>query len=138
LVSNVYYPEKAVLAFYLNLTRDSDQLEAAKGYLSSEAQDRYDIKRDSFGLSTAADNPARARDKLARVLVWEIRYDPDIEAEQKHLERTVGVTVVGVALDGTQGPSCQVTWKVKGISNSQALPYGCEWRLDWYESSCQP
>jgi hypothetical protein len=140
LVSNVYYPEKAVLAFYLNLTKDSKQLAAAKEYLSPKAQERYDIKRDSFGLSTDPNDPAQARDKLVRVLVWEIRYDPDIEAEQRHQERTVGVTVVGVAGDGRHRGqyACQVTWKVKGISNSQALPYGCEWRLDSYESNCQP
>jgi len=31
-----------------------------------------------------------------------------------------------------------VTWRVIGVPNDRALPYGCEWRLDSYESTCQP
>jgi len=139
-VTQVYYPEKAVLAFYLNLTRDQKLLDEAKEYLSPRAQTDYDMRTDPFGLSTDPASVARARDALARVLVWEIRYEPDVEAEQQHQARTVGVTVVGVNADGTvdYGHPCQVTWRVLGITNPKALPYGCEWRLDSYQSTCQP
>jgi hypothetical protein len=139
-ISQVYYPEKAVLAFYLNLTKDRKQLEEAEGYLSSSAQQVYDISSDPFGLSTDPSSVARARAKLARVLVWEIRYQPNIQAEQLHETRDVTVTVVGVDKDGNIDYShpCQVSWRVVGFPNPQALPYGCEWRLDSYQSSCQP
>lgn len=133
LVSQVYYPEKAVLAFYLNLTKDEEQLKKANGYLSPTAQDVYDIESDPFGLAVP-------RKDLARVLVWEIRYHPDIGAEQEHQDREVVVTVVGVDKYGNidRDHPCQVTWRIIGVTNPQALPYGCEWRLDSYRSSCQP
>jgi hypothetical protein len=137
-VPQVYYPEKAVLAFYLNLTKDKAQLEAAKTYLSPGAQKAYDIQTDPFGLSTDPNSVATARDKLARVLVWEIRYQPDIAAEQLHEDRQVTVIVTGVDKDGNidYAHPCQVTWQVVGRANPQALPYGCEWALDWYRSTC--
>ena len=139
-IPQVYYPEKAVLAFYLHLTKDQQLLDEAETYLSPRAQQEYDMKSDPFGLSADPASVARARDALARVLVWEIRYDPDVAAEQQHQARTVGATVVGVDVAGRvdYGHPCQVTWRVVGISNPQAQPYGCEWRLDSYVSSCQP
>lgn len=139
-VPQVYYPEKAALAFYLNLTKDRDQLQAARGYLSERAQQEYDLQRDPFGLSTDPSSVAKARDKLVRVLVWEIRYQPDVPAEQLHQDREVTLTVVGVDKDGNidRDHPCQVTWRIVGAANPQALPYGCEWRLDSYTSSCQP
>ena len=140
LVPQVYYPEKAVLAFYLNLTKDQALLDEAEQYLSPRAQQEYDMRSDPFGLSTDPASVARARGELARVLVWEIRYEPDVEAEQEHQARTVEATVVGVDQDGNidYAHPCQVTWRVVGITNPQAQPYGCEWRLDSYVSSCQP
>jgi hypothetical protein len=77
---------------------------------------------------------------LARVLVLEIRYDPDVEAEQLHRERQVMVTVVGVDRDGNidWDHPCQVTWGVIGVERLGALPYNCEWRLDWYQPTCRP
>jgi hypothetical protein len=137
-IPNVYYPEKAVLAFYLNLGKDRDKLEEAEGYLSSSAQAAHDIKTDPFGLSTDASNPARARQKLARVLVQEIRYEPDVEAERLRKDRDVTVSVLGVNEKGQHDGNyrCEVTWTVIGVENAQALPYGCEWRLETYTSSC--
>lgn len=137
-ISQVYYPEKTVLAFYKALTRDAADLERAKGYLSDGAQEAYDIKTDSFGLSTASTSVARARDNLARVLVWQIKYEPDIEAERLHAERQVTAVVVGVDKDGNIDYThpCQVTWRIIGVPNPTALPYGCEWRLDGYVSTC--
>jgi hypothetical protein len=140
LIPQVYYPEKAVLAFYLNLTKDQALLDTAKEYLSPRAQQEYDMRADPFGLSTDPASVARARGELARVLVWEIRYEPDVEAEQQHEARMVEATVVGVDEAGNidYAHPCQVIWRVVGISNPQAQPYGCEWRLDSYVSSCQP
>jgi hypothetical protein len=137
-ISQVYYPEKTVLAFYKALTRDAADLERAKGYLSDGAQKAYNINTDSFGLSTASTSVAKARDRLARVLVWQIKYEPDIEAERLHAERQVTAVVVGVDKDGNidYDHPCQVTWRIIGVPNPTALPYGCEWRLDGYLSTC--
>jgi hypothetical protein len=132
-VSQVYYPEKAVLAFYQNLTKDKAQLEKANGYLSPDAQAIFNINTDQFGL-------AMPRDELARVLVLQIRYEPNIEAEQLHENREVTVEVVGVDKDGRidWDNRCQVTWGIRGAARPGALPYGCEWQLDWYHSTCAP
>jgi hypothetical protein len=132
-VTQVHYPEKAVLAFYLALGKDSEKLAQAKQYLTETAQKQYDISKDSFGL-------AIGRADLARVLVWEIGYEPDVQAEQLRQPRPVQVTVVGVDTNGTvhATPMCRVTWRVVGVPNDKALPYGCEWRLESYESTCSP
>lgn len=137
-VPKVYYPEKAVLAFYEALTRDSASLARAKNYLSSDAQEAYDINTDTFGLYAGDDSVAQAREDLARVLVWEIRYEPDRDAERLHEDRQVTVEVVGVNASGAiaYGQSCQVTWRVVAAPDPKALPYGCEWRLDRYQSTC--
>jgi hypothetical protein len=139
-IPQVYYPEKAVLAFYLLLGKDRKNLEQASGYLSEEAQSFYNVRTDPFGLSTDSDNPARARSRLARVLVQEIRYRPDVEAEHLHQAREVTVTVLGVNEKGEYDNQyrCDVTWTVIGVENPQALPYGCEWRLDSFWSTCEP
>ena len=132
-ITQVHYPEKAVLAFYLALGRDEEKLSVAKQYLSAQAQEAYDIATDSFGL-------ALDRSRLARVLVWEIGYVPDTQAEQLRQPRPVNVSVVGVDSQGLadSGNVCRVTWRVVGVPNDRALPYGCEWRLDSYESTCGP
>ncbi|MFC2037920.1 hypothetical protein ACFLYD_08195 [Chloroflexota bacterium] len=139
-IPEVYYPEKAVLAFYLLLGKDRKNLERAGGYLSKDAQSLYNMRTDPFGLSTDPDNPARARSKLARVLVQEIKYWPDVEAERSHQEREITVTVLGVNEKDEYDNRyrCEVTWTVIGVDNPQALPYGCEWRLDSYWSTCEP
>jgi hypothetical protein len=132
-VTQTYYPEKAVLAFYLALGNDPAKLAEAKGYLSEAAQAQYDIDLNSFGV-------ALPRSSLARVLVWEIGYRPDPQAEQLREPRPVQVSVVGVDASGLVDSShpCRVTWRVIGVPNDKALPFGCEWRLDSYESSCAP
>ena len=137
-IPQVYYPEKAVLAFYKALTKDKASLEKAKGYLTAGAQEAYDINNDSFGLSTDPASVAMARDKLARVLVWEIQYVPDIEAERRRDDRQVTATVVGVDKAGNidYAHPCRVTWRIVGVANPSALPYGCEWRLESYLTSC--
>lgn len=138
-VPQVYYPEKAVLAFYEALGKDKDSLKRAETYLSDGAQTEYHMESDPFGLSTDPSSVARARGKLARVLVWEIGYIPDVDAERQHEDRMVTVTVAGVNDKGNvdYAHPCEVIWTVIGVPNDKALPYGCEWRLDWYQSTCQ-
>jgi hypothetical protein len=139
-IPTAYYPEKAVLAFYSKLGKDRNDLQAAETYLSPYAQQIYDIRTDPFGMSTEPSSPAQARKKLAGASVLEIRYDPDIQAEQLHEDRDITVTVVGIDDKGETDYNhpCQVTWTVVGIENPQALPYGCEWRLESYWTTCVP
>jgi hypothetical protein len=139
-VPTAYYPEKAVLAFYSNLGKDKESLEIAESFLSPYGQQIYDIAKDPFGLSTDPNSIARARGKLEGAAVLEIRYQPDVEAEQLRQDRDISVTVVGINKDGVfdyEHP-CAVTWTVVGIENPQALPYGCEWRLESYWTTCIP
>jgi len=101
-----------VLAFYKALTKDKASLEKAKGYLTAGAQEAYDINNDSFGLSTESASVAMARDKLARVLVWEIQYVPDIEAERRRDDRQVTATwSASTKLKHRLCPPCRVTWR---------------------------
>jgi hypothetical protein len=50
----------------------------------------------------------------------------------------VTALVVGVSKDGKidYDHPCQVTWRIVGVPKPDALPYGCEWRLDGYISTC--
>jgi hypothetical protein len=139
-VPTAYYPEKAVLAFYSELGKDKEDLEVAKSFLSPYAQQIYDIKKDPFGLSTEPSSIAQARADLAGASVLEIRYEPDVTAEQLHEDRDITVTVVGVNKEGQidYDHPCLVTWTVVGIPNAQALPYGCEWKLESYWTTCIP
>jgi hypothetical protein len=52
----------------------------------------------------------------------------------------VEVTLVGEGTNGEMDTAhpCRVSWTVIGVENKRAAPYGCEWRLDQYQSSCQP
>jgi len=132
-IPQVYYPEKAVLAFYRNLGQDETKLGEAESYLCPDARQIFDIETDQFGI-------AMPRRDLVRTLIWEIRYRPDIEAEQLHETREVTVVVVGVDKDGNidRDNPCEITWEVVGLKNPRALPYGCEWCLAGYRSTCVP
>jgi hypothetical protein len=125
----VYYPEKAVLAFYLSLTTSGTDLSRAESYLSDDGRRQYDAYRDQFGL-------ALPRREVGSVLVWEICYSPDVAAEQNHADREVRAVVVAVDRNGqidSANPQI-VQWKVIGDEEPSALPYGCEWKLDTYET----
>jgi len=139
-IPTAYYPEKAVLAFYSRLGKDKEDLQVAESFLSPYALQIYDIRDDPFGLSTESSSIAQARDDLVGASVLEIRYQPDIMAEQLHKDRDITVTVVGVNKKGQidYDHPCLVTWTVVGIDNPQALPYGCEWRLESYWTTCVP
>ena len=79
-------------------------------------------------------------ERKGHLSTWEIRYEPNVEAERLHQDRDVTVKVVGVNDRGEIDYShpCQVTWTVVGIEAPQALPYGCEWRLESYWTTCTP
>lgn len=139
LTASESYPEKAVVAFYLALTQDPADLARARRYLSDAALDRYDPAADPFGLSTDPASVAPARAGLARVLIWELRYTPDAEAEQTAAEREVTAVVVGVDPMGNVDIShpCQVTWTLVALPDPAARPAGRQWRLDRYVNTCQ-
>jgi hypothetical protein len=128
--TQLYYPEKTVLAFYLNLAKDN---RAAKAYLSKGAQDRYPINTYDFGI-------ALPREQLARVLVKELSYAPNVGEEQLLHPRDVAIMVVGVDTDGyvDEANPRRVVWRVIGVSKEGALPYNCEWRLEEIVSITAP
>jgi hypothetical protein len=124
-VTQSYYPEKAVLAFYLNLGADNGE---ARSYLCSDVRGDYPIKEHQFGI-------ALPRDEMARVLVKEVSYTPNVEAERMHQTTTVTVAVVGVRPNG-QADEGHLRWVrvgVRGVPKQGALPYNCEWCLESFQ-----
>jgi hypothetical protein len=126
--TQLYYPEKAVLAFYLNLGQDDGE---AKSYLCSDARSDYPIKDHQFGI-------ALPREEMARVLVKEIVYTPNTEAERLHdpgQPLFVTIAVVGVDSGGRadEGRLRRVRVGVVGVAKEGALPYNCEWCLQSFE-----
>ncbi len=121
----LYYPEKAVLAFYLSLGQNN---KAAQAYLSRNAQELYPIETHDFGI-------ALPRNELARVLVKELSYAPNAGAEQMLQPQYVTIMVVGVRAGNSadEANPRRVRWRVVGVPRQGALPYNCEWRLDSYE-----
>ncbi len=115
----VYYPEKTVLAFFLQLGTDVDE---AMDNVCDGSPTRYDPA--NFGLTL----PER---QLERVTVCEIRYNPDIISERNHLPQAVGVRVVEVPVGGSG--NCNdgrlLTCTVQAEEDPRALPYGCQWCL---------
>lgn len=119
-----YYPEKTVLAFYLNLGQKD---KAADALLCPDVRKTYPVNRDSFGV-------ALPHDQLARVLVKEIAYTPNPDAERLHMTREVTVVVVGVSkkdVADEEHPQ-RVVWTVRGVPREGALPYNGEWCLESY------
>jgi hypothetical protein len=126
--TQLYYPEKAALAFYLNLGQDDGE---AKSYLCSDAKRAYPIKDHQFGI-------ALPREEMARVLVKEIVYTPNIEAERLHDPAKplfVTIAVVGVDSVGRADETRlrRVRVGVIGVAKEGALPYNCEWCLQSFE-----
>jgi len=116
----VYYPEKTVLAFFLDLGDYPDQ---AMGY-TCQGGSANDYNPANFGLELPLS-------QLEEVRVCEMRYVPDDVAERNRETRTVRVKVVeipkGETRDCSQARSLQCT--VVGAPNPNALPFGCEWCL---------
>lgn len=117
----VYYPEKTVLAFFLQLGSDLD--EAMENVCEVKGR-RSSYDPDNFGLAMPQRN-------LEKILVCEIRYDPDIVAERNHRPQSVYVRVVEVPKGGTGNCNdahllrCDVIAEV----DPSAQPYGCQWCL---------
>lgn len=121
----VYYPEKTILAFFLQLGSDVD--EAMENVCKdSGRQPRYDPA--AFGLAL----PER---RLEKVTVCEIRYNPDIVSERNHQTQFVEARVVEVAKGGVGNCSegRLLRCEVRAEEDPRALPYGCQWCL----SGCQ-
>ena len=118
---DVYYPEKTVLAFFLQLGQDVDKAMENVCEIKG-SQPRYDPI--DFGLTL----PERNLDK---VTVCEIRYNPDIISERNHRPQTVDVRVVETQ-EG-EGPDCNearlLRCDVIAEEDPRALPYGCQWCL---------
>lgn len=116
----VYYPEKTVLAFFLDLGVNTER---AMSY-TCQGKGRNDYEPVNFGLELPLS-------ELERVNVCEMRYVPDDEAERNHETRTVGVKVVEV--EGGERPDCSqarsLVCTVLSSPNPDALPFGCEWCL---------
>jgi hypothetical protein len=114
---DVYYPEKTVLAFFLQLAGDPDaamdNVCAPKG-----SRPRYDPMQ--FGLT-------QRLNRLDQITVCEIRYQPDIEGERNHEPQVVQVRVVenGIDCNSSSLLECSVNAEV----DPNALPYGCQWCL---------
>jgi hypothetical protein len=125
----VYYPEKAVLSFFLDLGTNTER---AMG-LTCQGKGRNDYEPANFGLSLPLSD-------LARVKVCEMRYVPDDQAERAHEARRVGVKVVEVPKEIPPGETMDcsrarpLTCTVLSQNNPNALPFGCEWCL----YNCEP
>ncbi len=117
----VYYPEKTVLAFFLELGPNPTN---AMSYVCGGGKSTAEYHPEEFGLKLPLA-------ELEKVVVCEIRYDPEVVQEQNHADRTVWAKVVEVKKGGigrceeARPVECTVT----AAPNPAALPYGCEWCL---------
>lgn len=124
-----YYPEKAVLSFYLLLGQDRNDLQKAQSLLFCENNTcNYTVGEDSFGIPL----PPR---QIKRVIVKEIAYKPNAEAERLHQTREVDVTLAWIPVgEAEEAPGrVRVRWWVRASPKKGALPYDCEWKLERYQ-----
>ena len=135
---DTFYPEKAVLAFYLALfQKDGAKSDAgaawqpqdylSQGKLTPANQtpgQPYALVSSTFGLEGE-----RAAMKAARVVG--ISYAPDVAAELAHQPQQVTVEAVAIDQNGQSiGAVRHITWKVIAEPKEGAAPCGCEWKLD--------
>lgn len=120
-----YYPEKAVLSFYLLLGQDQ---KAQSFLLCENGNCNYTVGQDSFGI------PLEPR-QIKRVIVKEIAYIPNVEAERLHQTREVDVILAWVPVgEERETPGrVRVRWWVRSSPRKGALPYDCEWKLERYQ-----
>lgn len=124
----VYYPEKKVLAFFLELGEDPKR--AIGNACQGGGKSPGEYHPEQFGLTL----PLR---DLEEVVVCELGYIPDIEGEQNHETQLVRARVVEVPKGGSN--SCELARSLECVvtaaPNPRALPYGCEWCvLECYEA----
>jgi hypothetical protein len=114
-----YYPEKAVLSFYIHLGQDN--FDAAR-YLCEDTSAAANFVTDSFGIGQTPGSYSKVRIK-------EIRYQPDERAEQNLEQREVTVVTVPKLLNGSDGGRRVITWKVNSVPEMGALPHNTRWCL---------
>jgi len=118
----VYYPEKTVLAFFLQLGQNPD--EAMSYTCGAGGKSNTTYHPEDWGLTL----PLAELDK---VIVCELAYNPDVQGEQNHAPQTIRAKVVEVPKNNPGANGCelarQVTCTVAAAPNPDALPYGCEW-----------
>ncbi len=116
----VYYPEKAVLAFFLQLGTDPDK---ALSY-TCQGKGSTEYRPADYGLTVPLAN-------LQKVIVCELAYNPDVVGEQNHAPQRVRAKVVEVTKSDPDANGCELAQPVEctvaAAPNPNALPYGCEW-----------
>ncbi|HFD38759.1 MAG TPA: hypothetical protein ENJ31_02750 [Anaerolineae bacterium] len=116
----VYYPEKAVLAFFLQLGPDPDK---ALSY-TCQGKGSAEYHPEDYGLTAPLAD-------LQKVIVCELAYDPDVVGEQNHAPQRVRAKVVEVTKSNPDANGCEMARSVEctvaAAPNPNALPYGCEW-----------
>jgi len=117
-----YYPEKAVVSFYLNVGVNP---EIARGLLDPAAASHME---GSYGVDVA--EPGQLSSMAE---VKSISYTPDIERERRHEQVAIEVQVVNRRPDGTITGPHHYRVVVVGHPRAGALPYDCEWRILKFE-----
>jgi hypothetical protein len=121
-IQQVYYPEKTVLAFFLDLGNNPDD---SMSLVCGGGKGKSQYYPEDFGLTVPLKD-------LKRVAVCELGYVPNAQAEQLHEDRIVRARVEEVT--GTEDNTCKENLRslectVSAAPNPKALPYGCEWCL---------
>ena len=118
--TQTYYPEKAVVAFYMDIGGETPK---AQALLDPTVVATY--IQGSFGREVA--EPGQT---TSMAEVKEIAYYPDSAKERAHGDIAVDVEVLNRRGDGSIAPQPYRyrVW-VRGFANPKAAPYGCEWRI---------
>ncbi|MCX6028216.1 MAG: hypothetical protein NT169_02795 [Chloroflexi bacterium] len=135
---STFYPEKAVLAFYLALfQKDGAKSDAGTNWQSQDylSKDKLTLENQAsdapYALASSTFGLAGERSAMKEARVVGISYAPDVSAERAHLPREVTVEAVAINHDGQIiGPLRYITWKVIAEPRPDAAPCGCEWKLD--------
>jgi hypothetical protein len=122
-VPQTYYPEKAVLAFYLAIGVNTAE---AKTYLHPDVVDVFTRNGNGW-------NVAEPEQLTTMAEVKELAYTPDVQKEQEHAEVAVEVEVVNRRPDGSLHGPQRVRVFVRGVPKAGAFPYDCEWRIVGFE-----
>ena len=118
-----HYPERAVLKFYVNIGVNTEE---AKKVLDAALVDQHIVGKDGKDVAQPGQLTTMAE-------VKEIDYNPDVAKEQRCERVPVVVKVIHSRPDGsTTGPNTYRVW-VEGYPDTNALPYGCEWRIVGFE-----
>jgi len=133
-----FYPEKAVLAFYLALfqrgggSAEPDVKWTSGQYLSTDKlKPENQVPGAPYSLSTSTFGLAGQRSDMVKARVMAISYAPNVQSERAFQPQTVTVEAIGVDSSGrSTGPVRSITWTVVADPRTYAAPYGCEWKLN--------